>query len=429
MQKDRFWRIFWSAGGIVVLVYAIGIVWLRFSYLHAPDDATLAAAVDVSYDPSRDPFSRATGEQNSVQNALASGYLYRDSLPLGFEDWSWGIGANWRSNLKTFEDSFALQAQFLEPWGGIRLNASGGIDISEYRSVSLSVHPDGPLTDLYIDLYDNYGNSMGRQSLAWYAPEGKLVPNTWNTLAIPLANLVAPTNTKIITGFSISVGTETGAAFIDAVHLEKELIAHSRWEEPVAAQGWEDLFVSTVPVSLPYSLSLSDEGVDMWRPLFGKFEKGKDGVLIGPLEKKTNGSMAVFSGGKNWKDYRADATVYWGMTSTFSLLVRFSDDANFVSCAYSNYGAVIQIYQVKNGESTLIGQSPLLAIRAYEPWINAKHAAEVRGDRVSCFMDGEKIISATLPDMSKEGTVGLETWSINSDDYPHVLKELTVTSL
>jgi hypothetical protein len=176
-------------------------------------------------------------------------------------------------------------------------------------------------------------------------------------------------------------------------------------------------------------MSFDDESLKSWKQLFGQFTKMNDAILVGPVPKKTTGSMAVFGGGKDWTDYRVDATAYWGVASSLSLIARFQNDKNFVSCAYSNYGQIVQIYSVKDGDSELLGQTPALAISGYEPWKNVKQGMEVRGDRVSCYLNGDKVLSADISDMPPSGTVGIETWTQNSEDYGHKILDLSVNPL
>ncbi|OHA18807.1 MAG: hypothetical protein A2664_04860 [Candidatus Taylorbacteria bacterium RIFCSPHIGHO2_01_FULL_46_22b] len=433
MKQDNFWKIFWSTMLTVLVICTSALLWLKIGYLRLPEDTALAAAVGVRYDPARDPFRKEVVPEEMVirKIPLLADYLYRESIPFGFEDWSWGVASKWRSSEQAFEGTFSLHAKFQEPWAGVRLSAPS-VDITEYQSLSLSVYPDANITDLYLELYNIYGQPIERQSLSWYAHENKLTPNQWNALRIPISNLISSReNIKEITGFSISAGEKTGSAFIDAVQFTRTATVYPRWEmASSSAGGWgADIFASTTQVSLPYSLSRTESDLLNWRPIFGTFKNSEKGVLVGPTEKKTTGSMAVFGGGKEWGNYRVNMGIYWGMTSTFSILVRFADDANFVACAYSNYGSFIQMYQVKDGDSTLVAQSPLLAIRTLEPWKDASHGAEVRGNKVSCFLDGERIVSADLPTMPSRGTVGIETWSVNSDDYPHTLQSLTVSPL
>ena len=45
------------------------------------------------------------------------------------------------------------------------------------------------------------------------------------------------------------------------------------------------------------------------------------------------------------------------------------------------------------------------------------------------FVDGEKVLSAIIPNGLSAGTVGLETWSVSSEDYPHRLLSLEVRAI
>ena len=148
MKKDNFWKIFLSVMGAVLFSYTSAIAWLRLSYLPQPDDVSLAAAVGATYNPKRDPFIREARAQgpDTQTTVLSSDYLYRESIPLGFADWSWGVATNWRSSAQAAEGTFSLQAQFLKPWAGVRLHATA-IDITPYHSLSVSVYPDVSVGD------------------------------------------------------------------------------------------------------------------------------------------------------------------------------------------------------------------------------------------------------------------------------------------
>ncbi len=115
--------------------------------------------------------------------------------------------------------------------------------------------------------------------------------------------------------------------------------------------------------------------------------------------------------------------------SVFSLLVRFQDDGNFASCAFSHYGEDVQLYHVSKGQSDLVAQSPNLPTRAYEPWKNVDVGTEVEGSRVSCFLDGQRVLAGDMPGLPSSGTVGVETWDPNPNASPHTLVSFTVASL
>ncbi len=137
----------------------------------------------------------------------------------------------------------------------------------------------------------------------------------------------------------------------------------------------------------------------------------------------------MFRGGKSWSDYAVSATVDWGITSTFSLLTRLTDSQNFASCAYSYYGQTVQIYIVKNGVSTQMGQTPTLPTKHDGAWEGMQAKAVVKGDTVSCYAAGEKVLSAQLPDMAKSGTVGIEAWDKNQYASAHAIRSFEVRPL
>ena len=85
MKKDNFWKIFWSVVGVFVIFGIFSVGWLKFLYFTAPEDGNLALAVGVTFNSGKDPFTRIKQDQKFN---LVSGYLYQDSIPFGFEDWS-----------------------------------------------------------------------------------------------------------------------------------------------------------------------------------------------------------------------------------------------------------------------------------------------------------------------------------------------------
>ena len=420
---DRFWKVFWFVLGLLTLAYIL--VTGELFYLYNPLRTADAASVGISYDPARDPFERMKRDQE-MRPKFTGEYFYQDSLPLAFSDWSWSVRNDWYSTEQHLEGTRSLKITFLQEWAGARAYASD-IDIAVYEGISLSVFPDQKVGDLYIELFDTSGRSLGRQSISWYAFSGTLNPSTWNTISIPLENLMPIGQAKRnISGFSIG-SDHPGVAFVDAVRLEKTVVRHARWKEPLPSQG--EVEKPATPIDLPYHLAFTTDAMSAWRTVFGRFDLTQGGVRLGPTAEKTTGSMSYLRGGKAWRDYHVETTTYWGPTETFSILVRYVDDANFISCAFSSYDAVAQIYIVHKGSSTLLGTSPGLPIRANEAWKDAKAGASVVGKKVSCFVDGEKVLSATIPEMAESGSIGFETWTRNTYDQPHLLQVLDVTRI
>lgn len=420
-HTDAFWKLFWITVGIFAALYLVAIIGLI--YLYDPTKTASAAAVGIIFDPSRDPFE---GRRPDASRPPFSGeYFYQDSLPLSLADWSWGVRVDWESTNTSFSGNRSVKINFLQDWSGLRIQAPD-IEIEKFQGLSLAVYPQ-EVDDLYIELFDQYGNSLERQSLGWYTESGKLTVNAWNTVRVPFENLF-PTNQskRAISGIAIST-VHPGIAYIDEVRLEESVPSHARWSEPKPVEA--PVEKPDTPIALPYSLQRTPQAEGEWRTVFGNFKVTAAGVRIGTLPEKTTGSMSYIRGGQSWTNYHIDTTMYWGQTSAFSILVRYQDDANFVSCAFSHYNDLVQIYNVQRGVSTLLGTSPGLSITAYEPWKDAKASASVQDNTVTCYVNGEKALSANIPNMPASGSAGIETWTRNTYDSPHTLQQYNVTAL
>jgi hypothetical protein len=421
MKRDRFWETFWLSFFGLTLLSILGSGALFFSHIHGIN----AAAVGIVFDPNRNPFETTLHRTNT---ALVDGYIYRNSLPLGVSHWSWDSSVDWISTAKVYEGSAALRATFLKPWAGVGLNGFS-IKRSDYRSVSLAVYPDNSVEDLYLELYDAEGNSMGRQSLAWYAPGGKFKTNTWQYLSVPLENLVGSSRTSAITGLSVSA-QNAGQAYLDSIQFTTTSVVHPLWTLPqYVEQPPYNPFATSTPTPLPYIASFNETDFSRWHSYYGRFERSEGSFKIGPKLPDMNDSVSAYRSGFAWSDYRVDVRLDWGLTSAFSILLRLTDASNFVSCAFSYYGQTATIYHVKNGVSTALIQSPALAIPFYEPWKDVKVGAAVQGNRVSCFVNGERIIWIDVPDLTRFGTLGLEAWDANVNSSPHTIHKLEVRQL
>jgi hypothetical protein len=391
----------------------------------------LLAAIGVSYQDGKDPFEKGglLGGGYDGPVLLSSGFLYQNSLPLHFSSWTWSAVGDWRSGDTKSEGSYSLKVTSAAAGGTVGMSGPD-INISGMQSITLFVNPDTLVGDLYINLYDKNGTALREQSLGWYTQSGMLVPGAWQQLTLPLKNFTAdgklPTS---LSGFSVST-KNPGVAYVDAVQLSKSPSEHSVWIAPPDTSGQPfNPFATSTPVQLPYTFSPAPENLMRWFSYYGVFGPGKAGEIVaGPSEAtKSTGSLTIFRGGRNWSNYRVHAAINWGEVSVFSLVARLTDDRNYVSCAVSRYGESVQIYQVQNGISNFISQTPGLPVRDSEPWKDVQVGMEVQGNRVSCFIHNEEVLSATLPTLAPVGTVGFETWDPNPAAAPHTLISFTVT--
>jgi hypothetical protein len=430
MITDKFWKIFWIGAGSITL---LGCSMALTLFMLNTRQGNLLAAIGVSYQDGKDPFQSTLlgigSTATSTNYSLHDGFLYQDALPIGFRSWYWQAAADWRSLEDPHEGPYALKAFFATAGGTVGMSGPD-VSLKDIHSLSLWVRADEQVGDVFLTVYDRVGNSLGVQSLGWYAQNGSLLPNSWAEVVIPLANIIGSSSATVMTGFSIS-GKNPGSASIDQIQLSKNEVTHDKWVPPPEPMGQPfNPFATSSPANLPYSFTPNPDQLSRWYSYFGYFGPGKNGeIIMGPLSASSTGSMTVFRGGRNWTDYAVDSVVNWGETRSLSLLGRFQDDGNFVACAYSHYGESAQIYQVKKGESTLISQSPALAIKDIEAWKGVQMGIKVRGNVVSCSINQQDVLKATLSDMPTSGTVGFETWDPDPTTSPHTLVSFMVTPL
>ena len=141
---------------------------------------------------------------------------------------------------------------------------------------------------------------------------------------------------SVITGLSLGAD-HPGILYADSIHLESSAPDHARWYRPKPPEWVPPPPKHIDPISLPYNMELSPASISHWHVDFGRFDLAANGVYVGPIAQKTTGSMAYLEGGEAWTNYHMDTISYWGPVESLSLLVRFKDDANFISCAFSNY--------------------------------------------------------------------------------------------
>ncbi len=420
MTTDRFWEIFWLSflGIFVISIVVSGAMFV--SHINGLNAAAVGASFDATKDPFADTLYKATP-------SIVDGYIYRNALPLGVGHWGWDSTAAWSTQEQVYEGSASLRANFTAPWAGVGINGFA-VSRSSYQGISLAVFPDQAVGDLYLEVYDSKGTSLGRQSISWYLPEGKFVPNAWQVVSIPLINLLGASDTKTITGVALST-KNAGVAYVDAIKFENTATPHEPWVPPKDGGPPYNPFATSTPLALPYTATFTQEDFARWYPYYGLFKLGKESFGIGPKPNETSDTVAILSGGRLWSDYHVEVVLDWGLTSVFSVLTRVTGADNFASCAFSYYGQTAQIYYVKDGRSVQLSQTPSLSIKYFSPWENVSVGASVQGKRVNCYVNGDKVLSAEIPTLSPQGSLGFEAWDQNTNASLHAIKRIEVKQL
>lgn len=418
-QHDSFWKIFFSAT-LGTIVLGVGVV----AALMTRPDLSLP---NFPHGSSGEPYAYAA---QALPTAATSTYFYRESIPLGFSNSSWNSRVDWHSNLRHYEGAYAARAEFLREWGGIALSGAGHSTAS-YTGFSLAVYAEPGNTDLYLELYDTSGKTVGRQSLGWYFPSGKLETGAWQVIAIPLSNF-GPIPSAI-GGFAV-IAPQKGAVYIDDVHLTPFAPEHAPWKPAADAAYFgtslPELFARTPQTQLPFSLSFEPYKVLEWQIASGTFAINKERLYVGPPQKG-GGMRAAYLGGVNWTDYEVHTNVLWGPTDSIALVGRIKDENTQVSCSYASLGRIVQIYEMKDGVSTLVRESAYteMEIPSQLEWAKVPLTMKIKGGRVECYAYNRLLLVANPPHIQPNGSVGIEVWDEKPDTAPHEIIVFTVSPL
>ena len=166
--------------------------------------------------------------------------------------------------------------------------------------------------------------------------------------------------------------------------------------------------------SLPYKPSdFGDEWVRAW----GQALHGASLSLS--ASPKTSGANAFLNGSNWWSDYyvAAEMTVQSG-TET-SLFVRNVDDSHYFGCAFSKTQVMAQ--EQRGGDnielaraSARLGEGP------------AEVGAAVAGQRITCYLRGQSVVSA-VAGMPPTGGIGVGVWRREPGTAHGTLTSITVS--
>ncbi len=409
MQR-RPWT-FWNYYGLSCLIVFMTI-FVTISFITYTNGPAVVLADSVFPDAAKDVFP-----VRNLKLIQANPVVFDDDVSYGWSIDTWKSSAI--SSVQGAQGN-ALHITSSEAWGGVQFETRA--PLASGTAVTLNVYAPTAPNALILEINDKKGKSLGRFPLFWYAPNHILATSTWTRVTIPIQH--ANTTFKNVGSISVVTSTTTDAYIDDVAFVSTEL----SWPRyvPPPDQYYVPLAI-TGSTTLPYTADFKK----LWRSLYGKFIVTDD-VRVGPILSETGsqGSMAVYTDGGSFTDYRATARLKWGTTESFGLVARFVDENNYVSCNYSELYSMVSMFAVRNGESTQLGDTPELARTSfYDRDILRENSIEVVGNKVSCFMDGERVLSITVPGISPRGTTGISTWTRYSDALPHVIKSFTVTEI
>ncbi len=157
--------------------------------------------------------------------------------------------------------------------------------------------------------------------------------------------------------------------------------------------------------SLPYDQTFDPS--QGWVSVWGDQVFEHDGMTISASEK-TTGGLSFLDGTRPWISYRTQATdVVIEKGSTFSLVGRYRDADQYVSCTFSREAVVLQVMN-KGVEDSVLSQKTTLV----EEQIPFQPFQEISGQEVVCGIDERPILSVSLSEehLAPTGGIGIKTW-------------------
>lgn len=178
----------------------------------------------------------------------------------------------------------------------------------------------------------------------------------------------------------------------------------------------ENITEATTPtvVTLPYLQTIFQPGIE-WGGGYGTFRFLNDRMEIGGGDTDT-ASLVLLENGYELEDYTFSTVFDWNRGASYTLVARFADYDNFVTCSFVDYGAQVSIVSQINGERVPYNASPTLKTKSIEAWKDLTFGIRVFDNVVECLKEGEVVLRNTLPYTPEKGTVGISIWAPNEGE-------------
>lgn len=183
------------------------------------------------------------------------------------------------------------------------------------------------------------------------------------------------------------------------------------------------------PFILPYSES-SFTGDASWQRIWGTMAIASSGFMEVGANSSDNGGGTWLKGSSAWTNYTFTATVDWAKGGTFSLMARYNNGDNYMSCEFDNDGQVY-IHQILNGRDQVVGQGIVWNIPATG---DIQASIAVNESHISCGLDGGVILpildnfhTFIPPGLLMGGGIGVSTWDPQINNSQIIVKQVSVT--
>ena len=150
---------------------------------------------------------------------------------------------------------------------------------------------------------------------------------------------------------------------------------------------------------LPYTDNFkSNNG---WINGWGKIQFGDGKMTLSPSMGET-GVTTILDGTYHWRDYIFKTEI--SFNGTLSLLARYQDEANYISCDFTD--DLVKIIEMKNGQRYVITENDFVI-----SGLPKDYSIEVTENEVSCGVNKEAIVSDNnISSDLNNGGVGFKIW-------------------
>jgi|GEM_PF-1018636 len=197
--------------------------------------------------------------------------------------------------------------------------------------------------------------------------------------------------------------------------------------EPQPTWSGADL-VNTLSVSLPKALPYQNNSLSVsdWLGDWGSVTQTKDNTLLLQATASTTGAEALLNGSKGWTDYTFSADVIDQPFSDVTLIARYQDSNNYLTCSFS--GQYVALGGKINGVQKTFASTSLkdVPLQAGEKDLNV--GITVKGNTASCSEIGTDNVSYTFADNSEPafGQIGISTWNATPGQAEIELRNVSV---
>ncbi len=185
-----------------------------------------------------------------------------------------------------------------------------------------------------------------------------------------------------------------------------------RIEPPTNESGAE--LLGTLEISrnkeLPYRTSVFD---DSWLSNWGIATTTTDDMLLLSATASTTGAESFLSGSGKWTNYTYTVNANVTNGSDLTLVGRYHDAQNYLSCGYA--GSWLGIQERLDGVQKTVASGTSNFIRQTATKANLTVTMTVQGNKISCMgTAGEQPLTYTITDPRlMQGGIGLATWNVS----------------